>query len=128
MRRREFVTLLGGAAVTWPLAVRAQQREKMRRIGALMPYAANDPQVQIRNAAFLQGLQQLGLTVGQNIQIDYSWSRGNMVDTRKYAAALVELAPDVIFAPGSATVVPLRQSTTTVQTVFEIVDDPVCSG
>src|SRR6266699_2130329 len=86
MRRREFVTLLGGAAVTWPLAVRAQQREKMRRIGALMPYAANDPQVQIRNAAFLQGLQQLGWTVGQNIQIDYRWSRGNMDDTRQIMA------------------------------------------
>ncbi len=128
MRRREFVTLLGGAAVTWPLAVRAQQREKMRRIGALMPYAANDPQVQIRNAAFLQGLQQLGWTVGQNIQIDYRWSRGNMDDTRKYAAELVALAPDVIFAPGSATVGPLRQATRSVPIVFVLVVDPVGSG
>src|SRR5256886_16391357 len=118
MRRREFVTLLGGAAVTWPLAVRAQQREKMRRIGALMPYAANDPQVQIRNAAFLQGLQQLGWTVGQNVQIDYRWSGGNMEDTRRYAAELVALAPELIFAPGSAAVRPLQQATRTVPIVF----------
>src|SRR5262252_2623566 len=85
-RRREFITLLGGAAA-WPLAARAQQREP--RIGMLMPYAANDPQAQIRNAAFLQGLQQLGWTVGQNIQIDYRWAAGSMDDTRKYAAELV---------------------------------------
>jgi putative tryptophan/tyrosine transport system substrate-binding protein len=76
MKRRDFITLLGGTAAAWPLAARAQQREKMRRIGVLMQYAANDPQVQIRNAAFLQGLQQLGWTVGQNIQIDYRWSGG----------------------------------------------------
>src|SRR5262249_41820725 len=98
MRRRDFITLLGGAAA-WPLAARAQQREKVPRIGMLMPYAANDPQAQIRNAAFLQGLQQLGWTVGQNIQIDYRWSGGNMDETRKYATELVALAPDVIFAP-----------------------------
>jgi putative tryptophan/tyrosine transport system substrate-binding protein len=76
MKRRDFITLLGGTAAAWPLAARAQQREKMRRIGVLMQYVANDPQVQIRNAAFLQGLQQLGWTVGQNIQIDYRWSGG----------------------------------------------------
>jgi putative ABC transport system substrate-binding protein len=86
MRRREFITLLGGAAVAWPLAARAQQRKPMRRVGVLMPFAANDPQVQTRNAAFLQGLQQLGWTVGDNIQIDYRWSGGNEDDTRKYAA------------------------------------------
>jgi putative tryptophan/tyrosine transport system substrate-binding protein len=99
MNRRHFIALVGGAAA-WPLAARAQQREKVRRIGMLMPYAANDPQVQIRNAAFLQGLQQLGWTVGQNVQIDYRWSGGNMDDTRRYAAELVALAPDLIFAPG----------------------------
>jgi ABC-type uncharacterized transport system substrate-binding protein len=128
MKRRDFITLLGGAAAAWPLGVRAQQREKVRRIGMLMPYAANDPQVQIRNAAFLQGLQQLGWTVGQNIQIDYRWSGGNMDDTRKYATELVALAPDVIFAPGSATVGPLRQATRTVPVVFVLVVDPVGSG
>ena len=83
MRRRDFITLLGGAAVAWPLAVRAQQRERMRRIGVLMPYAANDPQAQARNAAFLQGLQQLGWTVGHNVEIEYRWSGGNIDDTRQ---------------------------------------------
>jgi putative tryptophan/tyrosine transport system substrate-binding protein len=100
----------------------------MRRIGMLMPYAANDPQVQIRNAAFLQGLQQLGWTVGQNVQIDYRWSGGNMDDTRRYAAELVALAPDLIFAPGSAAVRPLQQATRNVPIVFVLVVDPVGSG
>jgi len=81
VKRREFISLLGGA-VAWPLAAQAQQAKRMRRVGALMPYAANDPQVQERNAAFLQGLQQLGWTVGQNLQIDYRWSGGNEDDTR----------------------------------------------
>src|SRR5262245_63619488 len=128
MKRREFITLLGGAAAAWPLAARAQQREKVPRIGMLMPYAANDPQAQILNAAFLQGLQQLGWTVGQNVQIDYRWSGGNMDETRKYATELAALAPDVIFAPGSTTVVPLRQATRTVPIVFVLVVDPVGSG
>jgi putative ABC transport system substrate-binding protein len=79
MRRREFITLLGGAAVAWPLAARAQQRKPMRRVGVLMPFAANDPQVQTRNAAFLQGLQQLGWTVGDNIQILILASGGLLV-------------------------------------------------
>ena len=109
MTRREFITLLGGAAA-WPLAARAQQREKMHRIGMLMPYVASDPQAQIRNAALLQGLQQLGWTVGQNVQIDYRWSAGNEDDTRKYAAELVALAPDVIFASGSTAVGPLQRA------------------
>src|SRR2546430_16622739 len=124
MRRREFVTLLGGAAVTWPLAVRAQQREKMRRIGALMPYAANDPQVQIRNAAFLQGLQQSGWTVGQNVQIDYRWSAGNMDDTRKYPPQLAALAQDVIFAPGSSRLGPLPQAARRVPLVVTAAPEP----
>src|ERR1700726_1431510 len=89
MRRRDFVAALGGAAA-WPLAVHAQQPKRMRCVGALMPQAANDPQVQERNAAFLQGLQQLGWTVGQNPQIDYRWAGGNEDDTRKYAAELVD--------------------------------------
>jgi putative tryptophan/tyrosine transport system substrate-binding protein len=127
MRRREFIAALGSAA-TWPVAARAQQHEKMRRIGALMPYAANDPQVQIRNAAFLQGLQQLGWTVGQNVQIDYRWSGGNIDDTRRYAAELVALAPDLIFAPGTSTVGPLLQATRSVPIVFVLVPDPVGAG
>jgi putative ABC transport system substrate-binding protein len=93
-----------------------------------MPYSANDPQAQNRNAAFLQGLQQLGWTVGQNVQIDYRWSAGSADDTRKYAAELVALAPDVIFAAGAAGVEPLRRVTRTVPIVFVMVPDPVGAG
>jgi putative tryptophan/tyrosine transport system substrate-binding protein len=128
MKRRKFITLLGGAAAAWPLAARAQQRKPMRRVGVLMPFAGNDPQVQTRNAAFLQGLQQLGWTVGDNIQIDYRWSGGNEDDTRKYAAELVALAPDVIFTSGSAAVGPLQRATRTVPIVFAGVPDPVGAG
>jgi putative tryptophan/tyrosine transport system substrate-binding protein len=128
MRRREFITLIGGSVAAWPIAARAQQPERMRRVAALMPYTANDPQVQNRNAAFLQGLQQLGWTIGQNVQIDYRWSAGNEDDTRKYAAELVALAPDVIFAMGSAAVGPLRRVTRTVPIVFVLVPDPVGAG
>jgi putative ABC transport system substrate-binding protein len=128
MKRREFISLLGGAAAAWPLAARAQQSKRMRRVGALMPYAANDPQAQTRNAAFLQGLQQLGWTVGANVQIDYRWAAGNEDDTRKYAAELVALAPDVIFVAGSAAVGPLHRATRTVPIVFAVVPDPVGAG
>jgi putative ABC transport system substrate-binding protein len=95
LNRRDFITLLGGAAA-WPLVARAQQSRRMRRIGALMPFAANDGQAQARNAAFLQGLQQLGWAVGHNVQIDYRWSAGSADQTRKDAAELVALTPDVI--------------------------------
>ena len=128
MRRREFIKVIAGSAAAWPLAARAQQSKQMRRVGALMPFAANDPQAQTRNAAFLQGLQQLGWIVGHNLQIDYRWSGGNEDDTRKYAAELVALAPDVILASGSATVGPLRRATRTVPIVFALVIDPVGSG
>jgi putative ABC transport system substrate-binding protein len=128
MKRREFIMLLGGAAAAWPLAARAQEGKRVRRVAALMPYTANDPQAQNRNAAFLQGLQQLGWTVGQNVQIDYRWSEGNEDDTRKYAAELVALAPDVIFTSGSAAVGPLRRATRTVPIVFVLVPDPVGAG
>src|SRR5215471_6530124 len=126
--RREFITLIGGAVTTWPLAARAQQSKPMRRVAVLMPYSANDPQTQNRNAAFLQGLQQLGWTVGENVQIDYRWSAGNEDETRKYAAELVGFAPDVIFTAGSAGVEPLRRVTRTVPIVFVIVPDPVGAG
>jgi ABC-type uncharacterized transport system substrate-binding protein len=128
LKRREFITLLGGAAATWPLAAQAQQRERMRRIGALMPLAADDAIAQARNAAFLQGLQQSGWTVGQNIQIEYRWSGGNDELTRRYAAELAALAPEVILASGSAAVGPLLQATRTVPIVFAIVPDPVGAG
>ncbi|HTE76000.1 MAG TPA: ABC transporter substrate-binding protein [Xanthobacteraceae bacterium] len=97
-------------------------------MGVLMPYAANDPQAQTRNAAFLQALQQLGWTVGNNVQIDYRWSAGNEDDTRKYAAELVGLAPDVILVSGSAAIEPLRRATRTVPIVFVLVPDPVGAG
>jgi putative ABC transport system substrate-binding protein len=128
MRRREFITLVGGGAAAWPLAARAQQGKRMRRIGVLMPYAANDPQAQARNAAFLQGLQQVAWTVGNNVQIDYRWSAGNEDATRRYAAELVALAPDVIFTSGSAAVAPLQRATRTVPIVFAQVPDPVGAG
>src|SRR5262249_26611675 len=101
---------------------------RMRRIGALMAYAANDPQAQVRDAAFLQGLQQLGWIAGQNIQIESRWSGGNINDTRRYAAELVALAPDVIFAPGSSALGPLLQVSRSVPVVFAILVDPVGSG
>ena len=116
--RREFITLLGGAAAAWPLAARAQQSERMRRIGVLMNLAAIDPEGQARIAAFLQGLQQLGWTDGRNVRIDYRWTAGDADHIRKYAAELVALAPDVILATGSARVGPLLQATRTVPIVF----------
>ena len=101
-KRREFITLLGGAAAAWPLAARAQQAERMRRIGVLMQLAADDPEGQRRIAAFLQGLQQLGWTVGRNVRIEYRWAAGDADAIRRYAAELVALAPDVILASGDA--------------------------
>jgi len=109
MKRRDFLTLLGGATVAWPLAARAQQGERMRRIGVLTAGAADDPVLQERNAAFLQALQQLGWTVGRNLRIDYRWPGGDAERVRKYAAELVALAPDVILASGTANVGPLLQ-------------------
>jgi putative ABC transport system substrate-binding protein len=129
MRRRDFFSFIGsGAAAALPLSASAQQSKPMRRVAALMPYSANDPQAQSRNAAFLQGLQQLGWTVGQNVQIDYRWSADSEDDTRKFAAELVALAPDVIFASGSSAVEPLRRATRTVPIVFVQVADPVGAG
>jgi putative tryptophan/tyrosine transport system substrate-binding protein len=128
MRRRDFVKGIAGTTMALPVAARAQQGKRMRRVAALMPYSANDPQVQNRNAAFLQGLQQLGWTVGQNLQIDYRWSEGSEDDTRKYAAELVALAPDVILASSSAALAPLLRATRTVPIVFTTIADPVGAG
>jgi len=129
MRRREFILLLGGTAAALPLTAHAQSKPKsVRRVAALMPYSANDPQSQNRNAAFLQALQQLGWIVGQNVEIEYRWSSGNEDETRKYAAELVALAPDVIFTAGSAAIEPLRRVTRTVPIVFALVPDPVGAG
>jgi ABC-type uncharacterized transport system substrate-binding protein len=127
MRRREFITLLGGAAAAWPLAARAQQAERVRRIGVLMP-VADDPEGQARIAAFLQGLQQLGWAEGRNLQIDTRWGAGDADRFRKYAAELVALAPDVILAAGGAVVPPLLQATRSVPIVFTQTPDPVGAG
>jgi putative ABC transport system substrate-binding protein len=129
MNRRVFVTLLGGAAASWPLAARAQQPERMRRIGALNGgSSADDPDGQARLAAYLQQLQQLGWTDGRNVRIDYRWGLGDADNIRKYTAELVALAPDVIFAAGTAAVGPMLQATRTVPIVFALVADPVGAG
>jgi putative ABC transport system substrate-binding protein len=128
MQRRKFVSLLGGTAMIWPLAARAQQRERMRRIGVLMNFAADDPEAQARNAAFLQGLSELGWNVGRNARIDYRWGAGDGERNREYAAELVALAPDVILANGAAAVRSLQGITRSVSIVFAGVADPVGEG
>ena len=127
MRRREFITLLGGA-VALPLAARAQESERMRRIGVLMPAAADDAEYQVRMAAFLRGLQQLGWSDGRNVRIDIRYAAGDPNLMRKYAAELIALAPDVILAPGSTSMGPLLQATRTVPIVFTTLLDPVGAG
>jgi putative tryptophan/tyrosine transport system substrate-binding protein len=127
MNKRQFITLLG-AAVAWPRAVRAQQGERMRRIGVRMNLASDDAEGQARLAAFHQGLQQLGWTVGRNVQIDYRWGAGDADRIRKFAAELIALAPDVILSTGSPSVAALQQATRTVPIVFATVVDPLSSG
>ena len=126
MKRRDFITLVGGAAA-WPLAARAQQPGQMRRVGMLFGIA-DDPTAQAEYAAFLQGLQQLGWTEGRNVHIDRRWAEGNAAALRKYAAELVALAPDVILSVGSASMGPLLEATRTVPIVFVITPDPVGAG
>jgi len=126
MKRRTFIAFLGGAAA-WPLAAHAQQGERMRRIGVLMPLAADEPESLARIGAFLQGLQQLGWTDGRNVRIEYRWGL-NDVERRKYATELVALAPDVILANGASTLGPLLQATRTLSIVFVQVTDPVGAG
>jgi putative ABC transport system substrate-binding protein len=128
MRRREFIALLGGAAAAWPLAARAQQGERMRRIGVLMNLAAGDPEGEARSAAFLQALQQLGWSDGRNVRIDYRWAAGDAGHFQRYAEELLALAPDVILASATPSVQALQQATRTVPIVFAIVADPVGAG
>jgi len=128
MRRREFITLLGGAVAAWPLVARAQQRERMRRIGVLLPGAPDDAEYQSWIGAFLQGLAQLGWITGRNIRIETRWSKFDAENVRKYAAELVALQPDVILATGTSTVGPLLRLTRTVPIVFPIAADPVAAG
>src|SRR5438876_868191 len=126
MKRREFITLLGGAAA-WPLAAGAQQTERMRRIGVLLPTAADDPVFQAWVGAFLQGLALSGWTLGRNVRLDTRWAM-TAADIRRHAAELVALAPDVILAHGAVAVGPLLQATRTVPIVFPVAGDPVAAG
>ena len=128
MLRRDFIALLGGATVGLPLAARAQQPERMRRIGVLLSFAADDPESPARRAAFVQQLQQLGWIDGRNVQIDIRWGVSNAEDSRKYAAELVALAPDVMLAAARPAVAALQQATRTVPIVFVNVTDPVGAG
>jgi len=127
MRRREFIALVGGAAA-WPVSLRAQQPERVRRIGALSGIAADDPESRMRVAAFVDTLQQLGWSNGKNVLIDHRWGNGDFENIRTQAAELVALAPDVIVSTGGFATTQLIRATRTVPIVFVIVPDPVGSG
>jgi putative ABC transport system substrate-binding protein len=127
MRRREFIAFLGSAA-TWPFAARAQQREPLRRVVILEPIAKDTPSAKARYTAFLEGFEQLGWTDGRNVQIVARWGGGNDVETRKYAAELLALAPDVILAGGGSAAELMLKATRTIPIVFVILPDPVGSG
>jgi putative ABC transport system substrate-binding protein len=128
MRRRDFIRTVLGSVAALPFAARAQQSDRMRRIAVLLPATANDPEFQTRVNAFTQELQQLGWSIGRNVQIDIRWATNSVSDIRGHAAELVALAPDVILAHGSATVRPLAQATRTVPIVFPVAVDPVGAG
>jgi putative tryptophan/tyrosine transport system substrate-binding protein len=128
MRRREFITLLGGAAAVWPIAAGAQQRERMRRIGVLMHLAADDPEGQSRVAAFLQGLQEAGWAVGRNVNIDVRWAAGEADRYRRYATEIVALTPDVILTSATPSIRAMQQATRTLPIVFVLVPDAVGTG
>jgi putative tryptophan/tyrosine transport system substrate-binding protein len=128
MKRRAFITLVGGATVAWPIAARAQQSERVRRIGVLMNLTADDLEASARLTALAQGLQQLGLTVDRNVRLDYRWGAVDADSSRRYAAEMVALAPDVILASGTPAVAALQQATPTVPIVFVNAVDPVGAG
>jgi ABC-type uncharacterized transport system substrate-binding protein len=128
MKRRAFITLIGGATAAWPLAARAQQGERMRRVGVLLNLAAGDPMGQARVAAFVQGLQAAGWSDGRNVQIDTRWAAADPGNYRKYAAELIALGPDVVLASTTAAVLQLQRASRTVPIVFVSAIDPVGSG
>ena len=128
LKRREFITLVGGAAAAWPLAGHAQQGERMRRVGVLMPAAADDADFQDRVGAFVQALALSGWAIGRDVRIDTRWAGGKADDIRRHAAELAALAPDVILAHGTSTLAPLLQETRTVPIVFTALSDPVAAG
>jgi len=127
MKRRTFIAMLGGAAAAWPLAARAQQPDRVRRIGVLITLAADDPEAQARIGAFLQGMQEFGWTLGRNVRIDYRWAR-DVNSISRYATELVALAPDVILANANPSVVALQRATPSVPIVFVAVTDPVAAS
>jgi putative tryptophan/tyrosine transport system substrate-binding protein len=128
MRRREFIALIGGAAASWPLAARAQQPERVRRVGVLLPASTDDTAFQDRIGAFLQGLQQSGWAIGRNVRIDIRWATNNPAEIRRHAAELAALAPDVVLAFAASTVGAMLQATRSVPIVFPGVADPVAAG
>ena len=128
MRRRDFITLVGGGVTEWPLAARAQQAVGVRRIGVLMNAAADNPEFSRRLRAFVQELERLGWTDGRNLRIEYRWAAGDANRVRNYATELVALAPDILLASGGTTLGPLQLATRTVPIVFVQVPDPVGAG
>ena len=128
MKRREFITLFGGAAASWPFAARAQQRQRVRRIGIIVPAAADDPEFQARVGAFLQELALLGWAIGPNLQIDMRWAGADPSDIRRQAAQLAAFGPDVILAHGASTVRAMLQETRSLPIVFATAADPVGDG
>jgi len=128
MRRREFITLIGGATFSWPLAVHAQQRDRVRRIGVLMGYGETDSQATVSLSAFTQGLAELGWTDGRNVRMDIRWAAGSVDRVRMYAKELVALQPDVILANTTPVTAALQRETRTIPIVFAPVSDPVGSG
>src|SRR5262245_28549173 len=129
LRRRSFLTLLGtSAAAAWPLTAQAQQGERIRRVGVILPATADDAEYQTRLAAFHQGLALLGWTIGRNVRIDTRWATANAAEIRRQAAELAALAPDVILAHGASTTGAMLQVTSTVPIVFPVASDPVAAG
>src|SRR5258707_851984 len=128
MRRRNFIKLLGGAALIWPGAARAQQGERIRRIGVLQAISETDPEAHLRKAAFVGGLQKLGWTEGTNVTIDYRWAGADADRIRLYVTEITGMRPDVIWTSGALPLLPLKRATRTVPIVFTQVYDPVGSG
>lgn len=128
MRRRELITLLGGAVATWSVAARAQQRERVRRIGVLMHLAADDPEGQNRLAAFLQGLQEAGWAVGRNVTIEVRWAAADIELMKRFAKELVVPEPDLIFASSTPATAAMLQATRTIPVIFVLVADPIGGG
>jgi putative tryptophan/tyrosine transport system substrate-binding protein len=128
MNRRAFITLLGGAAATWPLAARAQQTERMRQVGLILPYAQDDPEAQSRVKAFRNGLRDVDWVEGRNIRIDYRFSGIDPTQIKQSVAEMVSLAPDLIVANTIPVLTALRQTTSTIPIVFTVVNDPVGQG